>query len=145
MTDTPLPGTAGAAKASRNAVSVIVMSADHDISTENICAMHIAPAMDMIIPVGLSIEYDNGIPTFTSFGLMPIFVSQSSMEVESVALLEAVEGRDVPIGCRLLILNAYPVENLTIAETNLYFVLLAVVLPLVVGAVGVVCRRRKFR
>lgn len=62
------------------------------------------------------------------------------------ALLEKAEGRAVPIGCKQMTLNAHPLENLTIGETHLYFVLLAAVIPLLVGGVGIfVCRRRKYR
>ena len=62
------------------------------------------------------------------------------------AVMEQYFGRTVPIGCRLLILNAHPVENLTLGESNLYLALLGGVLPLAVAAVGViVCGRRRFR
>ena len=89
--DMPLPATAGAAMASRNTASVIVISEDHEMSTENICAMHVVPDMNIIIAAGLSIKCVSGMPTFTRLGVMPSFFSQSSMEVESAALLEAVD------------------------------------------------------
>ena len=45
-----------------------------------------------------------------------------------------------------MILNAHPVENLTLGETNLYLILLGGVLPLAVAVVGaVICGRRRFR
>ena len=62
------------------------------------------------------------------------------------AIIEHYFDREVPIGCQLMILNAHPVENLTLGESNLYLVLLGVVLPLAVAAVGVaVCLRRRAR
>ena len=62
------------------------------------------------------------------------------------AMLESYNGATTPIGCAILTLNAYPVENLTIAEANVYFVVLAVVLPLAVATVGIIlCRKRKLR
>ena len=62
------------------------------------------------------------------------------------AIMEQYFGRTVPIGCHLMILNAHPVENLTLGETNLYLILLGGVLPLAVAVVGaVICGRRRFR
>ncbi len=61
-------------------------------------------------------------------------------------MLSYTDDAVVPIGANILVLNAYPLENLTTAEARTYFWCLAVALPLVIAGVGIfVCLRRKHR
>ena len=98
-------------------------------------------------------EYANGSSSHLILSSSADIASYDMMETEGYAneellyaILEAYDGVTVPIGCNLITLNAYPVENLTLGEANLYLILLMGVLPVTVAALGVViCRRRKYR
>jgi hypothetical protein len=62
------------------------------------------------------------------------------------ALLEKTCERTVPIGCGVVVLNTYPLSNLTKNTSDAYFALLAVAVPLAcaaLGAVTVIRRKRR--
>lgn len=62
------------------------------------------------------------------------------------SLLEKTCGRTVPIGCGVVVLNTYPLSNLTKNTADGYFALLAVALPLACAGLGaVIIIRRKRR
>ena len=98
-------------------------------------------------------EYANGSSSHLILSSSADIASYDMMETEGYAneellyaILEAYDGATVPLGCNLITLNAYPVENLTLGETNLYLILLMGVLPAAIAVLGVViCRRRKYR
>ena len=98
-------------------------------------------------------RYGNGATSHLLLASSGDVMSYDMMETDGYAneetmyaLLERYCGSVTPIGCPMLILNAYPVENLTQGEANLYFVLLTVVVPLLIAGAGVfVCTRRRYR
>ncbi len=60
------------------------------------------------------------------------------------ALLTETNGITAPIGCGQILLNTYPLENVTRETSTLWLVLLAVAVPAAIAAVGaVICIRRK--
>lgn len=63
------------------------------------------------------------------------------------ALLEHTGAVDVtPIGCGVVVLNSYPLTNLSGNTSSLYFVVLTAVIPVLAGACGfLLLRRRKNR
>lgn len=61
------------------------------------------------------------------------------------SLLEYTGGEKTPIGCGVVVLNTYPLSNLTKNTSDRYFWLLGVALPLVTAGVGFVLLRRRKR
>ena len=63
------------------------------------------------------------------------------------ALLERAEGVSVtPIGCGVVVLNTYPLTNLSGKGANIYFLVLTLAVPALVGALGfLLVRRRRVR
>ncbi len=61
------------------------------------------------------------------------------------ALLEHTGGMKTPIGCGVVVLNTYPLSNLTKSTSDIFFAVLGFALPLCVAVCGVVVLRRRKR
>ena len=61
------------------------------------------------------------------------------------SLLEETSGAATPIGCGVVLLNTYPLEDMTRGTANVYLAVFAGVIPLSVAAVGVFVLRRRAR
>ncbi len=61
------------------------------------------------------------------------------------SVLEHTAGMTVPIGCGVVVLNTYPLSNLTQSTSDIYFAVLAVAVPLVCAGIGAVTVTRRKR
>ena len=61
------------------------------------------------------------------------------------ALLEYTGGEKTPIGCGVVVLNTYPLSNLTKGSADIFFWVLGVGIPVLTAGVGVILLRRRKR
>ena len=86
-----------------------------------------------VILTGSSVLADGTILDMGSFG----------NEAMLYSLLEYVGGEPSPIGCGVVVLNTYPLTDLTKSTSDVFFGLLAFVLPLLSSAIGFIILRRR--
>ena len=78
------------------------------------------------------------------------FADVDTMETDGYAnkeflfsLLKETTGANTPIGCGVVLLNTYPLEDMTRGTANVYLAVLAGVLPLAVALTGIFVLRRR--
>ena len=60
------------------------------------------------------------------------------------SLLREITGASAPIGCGVLQINTYPLEDMTRGTANVYLAIFGVTIPLAVALTGVVVLRRRY-